>query len=397
MSFARVAPTLAPPGWPPLLRGMMTLALPAPPHDVLAPVIEGIHAGFAARGYGSGRAALCDAFRAAAARTGRSRVVLPAYTSYSVAAAAAAAGVQADLCDVDPDSLALDRADLARLVGPDTAAVLIGNLFGFPERVDDLGWLPGRGVLVIDDAAQAFGASDASGLVGGRGDLGVLSFGRGKCVTLGDGGVLLARDRTLLNEAGALAPAGRMAAARLAAMSAAVQLARHPGVFGLLSRLPGAGIGESHFDPAVPRTAWPSAARGLADDLATRASSMREQRTRVAAAWRSALALPGWTLPGPAAGSTPAWLRVPLVAPSVEQRARAADALASAGLPYVASYPTTLGAIPEFRRLCGAAQATPKADRLAACLLALPCHEGVGPDDIARAARALAAMAGGRS
>lgn len=98
--------------------------------------------------------------------TGRPNVVLPAFTSYSVAAAAARAGARAELCDLDPRSLQLDRNALRRCVRPRTAAVVLGNVFGLPDVTADLRRVREGGALLIDDAAQAFGATGDGRLVG---------------------------------------------------------------------------------------------------------------------------------------------------------------------------------------------------------------------------------------
>jgi len=70
----------------------------------------------------SGREALRVALRAAAAGTGRDEVVLPAYTCWSVAAAAVAAGLKVRLADVDEPHRAARRVERLRVDVPVTAA-----------------------------------------------------------------------------------------------------------------------------------------------------------------------------------------------------------------------------------------------------------------------------------
>jgi dTDP-4-amino-4,6-dideoxygalactose transaminase len=88
----------------------------------------------------------------------------------------------------------------------------------------------------------------------------------------------------------------------------------------------------------------------------------------------------------------PAYLRFPVIARDREAREGMAAALARCGLPYVRSYPTTLGGIAAFRPWCEE-RPTPRADALADRLLALPCHAGV---PAARVRRAVAVLGGTR-
>ncbi len=339
--------------------------------------------------FATGRAALASAIRIALRVTGRRRVVLPAYTSYSVAAAAAAADARVCLCDLDPTTLDFDRDDLRKCVDGDTAAVVLGNLFGYPSRVDDLGWLRDRGVIVIDDAAQAVGALDRGLPVGGRGDLGILSFGRGKCVSTGDGGVLLVQRADLQPLPAERRPA-QSRGLRLCLMALAIWLSRSSIAFGLLSRVPGANIGASIYDPHFELRALPPSADGLAFNLAEAVRRHQDTRARVARMWMTALRgnrVVTW--PASDSSTRPAYLRLPLFASDAETRERLVACLSETGFRFVRSYPTALGGIKQFRHAHCEDRATPAADGIADKLIALPCHAGVTPRDIGRAVRVL--------
>ena len=389
MPFPVIAPTLAPLRPGALMRGVLAAALPSAGTDHLTASLEAMFGGVTLVLYESGRAALAEAFRVSMRATGRRRVVLPAYTSYSVAAAAASAGVEPVLCDVDPATLALDPAALRACVDERTAVVLLGNLFGWPEPTADLAWLDALGAVVIDDAAQALGARERGRLVGGRGRLGVLSFGRGKCVTLGEGGALLVHDPALRAHTSAPAASGR--GVRALAMALAVSLSRSRLLLGGLSRLPGVRLGESHFEPDFEARSPAACVRAMASGLPVAVERARAVRHQVASRWReglSACAAP-LRLPPPAPGSDPAFLRYPVLAPSPAARERYVAALAEAGFGYVRSFPLPLRGIPAFARLLVAPTDVPGAETLASGVIALPCHVGIGPRDISRAARAL--------
>lgn len=387
--WSRIAPTAAPPSWAALARGLLAAVRPPSGGASLSAELRRLFPDSAVVTYGLGRAALADAIRIACRTTGRDRVVLPAYTSYSVAAAAAAAGATADLCDLDPVRLTLDRASLARCVDHRTAAVVLGNPYGYPDRTDDLAWLRDAGVLLIDDAAQAIGATEGGRAVGGRGDLGVLSFGRGKCVSTGQGGALLIHAPALRTEA---APRDRATGAGAAAwlVAASLGMSTDPRVFGLLSRLPGVRVGESWYEPEFDAGPPPRSVEGLGSDLGAAIERHVAARRRIASQWLGRLTgVPGVATVPEQDGVRPAYLRVPVLAPDAARREKVVRVLARSGFHYVRSFPAPLGAIPEYRRHCGDRTLTPNAETVASRLIALPCHVGIRERDIRRAADCL--------
>lgn len=72
----------------------------------------------------------------------------------------------------------MDPADLERLVDADTGAVLVTHLHGLACDMDRISaFCRTRGVPLVEDAAQAFGARFGGRPVGTFGDVGVYSFG----------------------------------------------------------------------------------------------------------------------------------------------------------------------------------------------------------------------------
>jgi perosamine synthetase len=383
-------PTLPAPSGRALANGLLALARPSRYAGELERQLASAFPYATAVAFGTGRAALAAAISMAIRATGRSTVVLPAYTSYSVAAAAAAAGARVRLCDLSPTSLDFDATDLDECVDDETAAVVLGNLFGFPSLATGVEWIQDRGALVIDDAAQALGARTAAGPVGWRGDLGVLSFGRGKCVTTGDAGVLLVHSERLKAFVADVprSPGDRGIREWLAAV--AVRAAGWPAVFHAMSRIPGARIGESSYDPGIRAAAASAAAHGLAVDLEEAVDRHLQTRTGVARMWLAALCQNSTvevvTVP---VDTTPAFLRMPVLVHEPATRARMLGDLRSLGFAYVRSYPAPLGRIEEFNRVHCEARPTPLAEHIANTMIALPCHGGVGPRDIRRAVAVL--------
>jgi hypothetical protein len=101
-------------------------------------------------------------------------VVCPAFTFYATAEAISRVGATPVFCDIDPVTLNLDPADVAVRVGERTKAILAVHLFGRPASLAELP----AGLPVIEDAAQAFGASSGGRRVGAIGAAGTFSFFR---------------------------------------------------------------------------------------------------------------------------------------------------------------------------------------------------------------------------
>jgi dTDP-4-amino-4,6-dideoxygalactose transaminase len=109
-------------------------------------------------------------------------------------AAVLGAGFEPIFVDIDPDSGIVigSEWERARIAGASVALVV--HLYGNPVEM----WLvrahfPVGQCLVVDDAAQAFGASNSEGIVGRQGDVGLLSFGQTKHIDAG-GAMLLFAD-----------------------------------------------------------------------------------------------------------------------------------------------------------------------------------------------------------
>jgi perosamine synthetase len=131
----------------------------------------------------------------------RSKVVIPAYTCPLVVSAIAAADLKCVVCDTVAGGFDLDPDHLARLVDADTLAVLpthYGGVLTDVERVRAIATAIAPDVKIVEDAAQAFGATWQGRSVGLIGDVGLFSFGAGKGFTIYEGGALVASDPTIM-------------------------------------------------------------------------------------------------------------------------------------------------------------------------------------------------------
>ncbi|MGH7720173.1 MAG: DegT/DnrJ/EryC1/StrS family aminotransferase, partial [Gemmatimonadaceae bacterium] len=153
----------------------------------------------------SGTSALIVALRIAAGKRGT--VAFPGYACIDLAAAARFANVKVRLYDVQPSTLSPDLDSLRATLRRGVNAVVVAHLFGYPADVPAVTALAREeGAAVIEDAAQSAGGSLGGKRLGSLGALSLLSFGRGKGMTGGNGGALMATDpewNRALGDAGA--------------------------------------------------------------------------------------------------------------------------------------------------------------------------------------------------
>jgi len=129
-------------------------------------------------------------------------VVCPSFTFASTANAALRVGARPVFADIEERTLGLDPADVQRRLSPRTAALLPVHYAGVaPDMEGLLDLARSRGLFVVEDAAQALGATFAGRSLGTLGDAGCFSFHETKNVTCGEGGALALRDPAVARRA----------------------------------------------------------------------------------------------------------------------------------------------------------------------------------------------------
>ena len=107
--------------------------------------------------------------------------------------------------DIDPVTLTMDPADLARKIGPKARAIMVVHLFGHPTDMDPVNALAQQhGLQVFEDCAEAHGARYKGRTVGGLGRAGCFSFFANKILTTGEGGMVTTDDDALAAKARSL-------------------------------------------------------------------------------------------------------------------------------------------------------------------------------------------------
>jgi dTDP-3-amino-3,4,6-trideoxy-alpha-D-glucose transaminase len=123
-------------------------------------------------------------------------VVVPSFTFYASAEAIPHTGARPVFCDIDPRTFCVTPETVEAALTPATRAIVAVHLFGAPAPVDDLRPLAeSRGIAIVEDAAQAPGATLAGRRVGSLGDAATFSFFPSKNLfCLGDGGAVATND-----------------------------------------------------------------------------------------------------------------------------------------------------------------------------------------------------------
>jgi 8-amino-3,8-dideoxy-alpha-D-manno-octulosonate transaminase len=144
----------------------------------------------------SGTAALRVALAAAGVGCG-DEVIVPAFTFIATVNAVVVAGAVPVFAEID-DTLGLDAADVAAKLTDRTTAVIAVHLENDGCDLDALlAVTRPRGITVIEDTAQAMGASLHGRALGTIGDLGCFSLQLDKNVTSGEGGLVTTNDDRL--------------------------------------------------------------------------------------------------------------------------------------------------------------------------------------------------------
>jgi dTDP-4-amino-4,6-dideoxygalactose transaminase len=149
-------------------------------------------------GCNSGTDALTLALRALEIGPG-DEVITSSFSFFATAEAISAVGATPVFVDVDPATYLLDLDRIEAAVTPATRALLPVHLFGRPVDMERINAIALRhGLRVIEDCAQATGASWAGRPVGSWGDAGCFSFFPTKNLgAAGDGGAVVCRDSSL--------------------------------------------------------------------------------------------------------------------------------------------------------------------------------------------------------
>jgi dTDP-4-amino-4,6-dideoxygalactose transaminase len=176
---------------------------------IMGPEIDALEADFARMlavkhtiAVSSGTDALLLALMALGIKAGDEVVTSP-YSFFATAGAVARLGARPAFVDVDPATFNIDPDRIAAAITPRTRAIMPVHLFGQSADLDAIVQIADRhGIPVVEDAAQAIGATYHSRAVGGIGAFGCFSFFPSKNLgAFGDAGLVTTNDDGLARRA----------------------------------------------------------------------------------------------------------------------------------------------------------------------------------------------------
>jgi dTDP-4-amino-4,6-dideoxygalactose transaminase len=281
-------------------------------------------------------------------------VVCPSFTYHATAEMVALLGATPIIADVLPDTFNLDPASCERAIaaaqrlGLNPRAIIPVDLFGLPADHDAIAAIAAaHRLLVLDDAAQAFGASYRGRRLGTMATATATSFFPAKPLgCYGDGGAVFTDDDAL---------AARVKSIRLHGEGADRSEAARIGITGRLDTIQAAVLIEK--------------LKIFPDEI--------EARNRVAARYSAALADIA-IVPDIANQSTSVWAQY-TVRLKPGRRDRVAAALKTEGIPTAIYYAKPLHRQPAYKHFPIADGGVPVSERLADEVLSLPMHAYLEP------------------
>ncbi|MBI4806059.1 MAG: DegT/DnrJ/EryC1/StrS family aminotransferase [Desulfovibrio sp.] len=321
---------------------------------ILGPNVEAFEKEFAAYcgtshgvGLDNGTNALTLALLAAGLKPG-GEVVTTSNTAVPTVAAIVNAGGVTRFCDIDPRTYLMDPARLEAAVTPKTAAIVPVHLYGQMVDMEAVNAVAKKhGLLVVEDCAQAHGATRHGNKAGSLSSASAFSFYPTKLLgAYGDGGMALTND---------------------------------PGVEAKLRRLRFYGMEKTYYSleqgynsrlDEVHAAMLRIKLKGLDAAIA--------RRRKIAARYDEALADSPYVLPATAPGNEHAYY---LYVVRHQERDRIMEQLKLKGILLNISYPWPIHTMPGYAHLGYPTGALPHTEAAAKCIFSLPMYPGLTPSE----------------
>jgi perosamine synthetase len=352
----------------------------------------------------SGTAALTVSLRILKKTSTKKEVVIPAYSCPSLVAAVVKAGLRPVLCDLQPDRPALDLEQLGTVAGADTLAVAAVHLYGVSEDIPAIKKLSEKTVFfVLEDAAQAFGncSRKLGGNFGALGDLGVISFGRGKPLSLLHGGAVILNHPALKAEAEEIYE-NLSSQPRIRFLTSYTLLLLlysvffHPRTHWLPRAIPFLKLGETYYIEDFFAGRIGAGVLRFGERVHREYSEIRETRKRLAGYYTEMLKPYSKELaflPEADKEDDVALLRYPIIFKEAAKRDLVLPALLRKGLGASGSYPVPLNELEgSASQIHNAQSGFPNAKAISQRIMTLPLHRYVREADIAEMGRVFSSV-----
>ena len=129
-------------------------------------------------------------------------VIAPVFTCTATNIPFLYMGVKINFADIDPETMNIDVSHVRQLMNQNVKAIVCVHYGGLPCDMDELQLIADEwGVPIIEDAAHAVGAKYKGVNVGSISDFTMFSFQAIKHITTGDGGMLIIKNKDLVDKA----------------------------------------------------------------------------------------------------------------------------------------------------------------------------------------------------
>jgi dTDP-4-amino-4,6-dideoxygalactose transaminase len=343
--------------------------------------------------YASGTAALAAALAAVRAAvkikdSEVAEVIIPAYACPDLVSAVVFVGAKPVLVDLEADRPWFDLAKLEFAITERTVAIVAVDLFGINERWQQLKVLARqKEILLIEDSAQYFptGHDHQTKQQDWQGDLVILSFGRGKPVSLLGGGAVLTKNSLLFEQLPKPQPVNAMPGQHLLfGLKARIyNVMISPSLYWLPQAMPFLHLGETRYNELTGIDALDKTRSNL---LGSNILRYQNDIEAIARCKKISSMLDSMekinNLPRLCnIEENRRYLRYPLLL-KAKTRDRVYQILKRAGLGVSVMYPSSLPRIRGLNYILGNEQGFPNADMFASRILTLPTHSFVSEKNI---------------
>jgi perosamine synthetase len=160
--------------------------------------------------FNSGTSALHALLLAHEIRPG-DEIIVPSFTFIATANATLFVGAKPIFADIEEETFGLDPQDVNEKITEKTRAIIAVHYGGCPCKVRELREIADdHRILLIEDAAEAFGAKIWDSKVGTFGDSAMFSFCQNKVITTGEGGAAVTNDKKIYERLKLIRSHGRL-------------------------------------------------------------------------------------------------------------------------------------------------------------------------------------------
>ena len=174
-------------------------------------------------------------------------VIVPSFTFIATANAPKFVGAKPVFADIEEETYGLNPDDVRKKITSKTKAIIPIHFGGCPCKIEELKEIADDNKLIlIEDAAEAFGAKVKNTMIGTFGDSALLSFCQNKIITTGEGGAIVTDSRELFEKLKLIRSHGRLETCDYFSTSAVLDYVQIGYNFRLSSILASLGLSQMH-------------------------------------------------------------------------------------------------------------------------------------------------------